>query len=234
MTQGEASDCMYLLMFGFLRAVQIDKQGTATTIGELSAGNVVGEIGCLFDEPRTASIYTIRDSVLLKMTRVTFSGLLEKHPRIMMGIVRQSVKRLVNPEKYSPLRDMSCFCILPAGKCAEVDIFSHAFVEELSKYGETKLITKDVINSLDANVLTSSALESAHNLSLFQMLVYQSACPGIDPPRHPSNVQKVSHDGIAGKTAPKSESCTQLSPFMRCEHVSARQRPHRDQKPPRS
>jgi len=170
MTQGEASDCMYLLMFGFLRAVQIDKQGTATTIGELSAGNVVGEIGCLFDEPRTASIYTIRDSVLLKMARVTFSGLLEKHPRIMMGIVRQSVKRLVNPEKYSPLRDMSCFCILPAGKCAEVDIFSHAFVEELSKYGETKLITKDVINSLDANVLTSSALESAHNLSLFQML----------------------------------------------------------------
>ncbi|MDF1645480.1 MAG: cyclic nucleotide-binding and patatin-like phospholipase domain-containing protein [Legionellaceae bacterium] len=168
--QNDTSDCMYVLMFGFLRAIKIDSDGTEKVIGELSAGSIVGEIGCLFDEPRTASVYTIRDSVLLKMTRAAFNVLLEKHPRIMMGIVRQSVKRLVNPEKYSPKRDVSCFCLIPAGTYTEIEKFSHIFVEKLSKYGETLLLTQDIIDKIHGGHLVESSLESANTLSLFQEL----------------------------------------------------------------
>ncbi|MCH9757073.1 MAG: patatin-like phospholipase family protein [Gammaproteobacteria bacterium] len=168
--QNDTSDCLYVLMFGFLRAIKEEVDGTSKIIGELSAGSVVGEIGCLFDEPRTASVYTIRDSVLLKMTRAGFNVLLEKHPRIMMGIVRQSVKRLVNPKKYSPKRDVSCFCLIPAGNYRDIEKFSHAFVEKLSKYGETLLLTHDIADKLYGSHLDESSLNSVSTFSLFQEL----------------------------------------------------------------
>jgi NTE family protein len=168
--QSDIPDCLYVLMFGFLRALKKNEDGSDVIIGELSAGSVVGEIGCLFDEPRTASVYTIRDSVLLKMTRAAFDSLLVKYPNIMMGIVRQSVKRLVNPEKYSPQRDVSCFCLIPAGNYSEIERFSQLFVDSLSKYGETLLLTYETISQLHGGNLRKASLESAGILSLFQEL----------------------------------------------------------------
>ncbi|MDF1677211.1 MAG: cyclic nucleotide-binding and patatin-like phospholipase domain-containing protein [Legionellaceae bacterium] len=168
--QGDSSDAMYVLMFGFLRAIKNEAWGAKKVIGELGAGSVVGEIGCLFDEPRTASVYTIRDSVLLRMTRDTFDTLLEKHPRIMMGIVSQSVKRLVNPEKYSPKRDMSCFCLMPAGNYAAIESFGQAFVEQLSKYGNTLLLTYDTFKKMHGEHLNSALIENGEIFSWFQAL----------------------------------------------------------------
>ena len=165
--QGEHSDSMYVLMYGFLRAIQQDANKDEKIIGEISSGSVVGEIGCLFDEPRTTSVYTIRDSVLLKMTRKTFNDLLIKHPEIMMGIARQSVKRLVNPKKYSPKRDTSCFTLIPAGNFTQIYEFSQKFVEKLQKYGNALLITYDAFLNLSGE---KSSLESSDTLSIFQEL----------------------------------------------------------------
>ncbi len=168
--QDDISDAMYVLMFGFLRAIKKEIGGGQKVIGELGAGSVVGEIGCLFNEPRTASVYTIRDSVLLKMTRDTFDMLLEKYPRIMMGIVSQSVKRLVNPEKYSPKKDVSCFCLIPAGNYAEIEHFGQAFVEHLSKYGNTLLLTYDTLKKMHGGHLDPALLENGEVFSWFQTL----------------------------------------------------------------
>lgn len=168
--QDDVSDSMYILMFGFLRAIKKDATGHEHVIGELSAGNIVGEIGCLFNEPRTASVYTIRDSILLKMTRKTFDILLEKHPIITMGIVAQSVKRLVNPEKYSPKRDVSCFCLIPAGKHVNLEDFGRVFMKELSKYGDTLLLTQDILEQMHGSPLSETALEGTDIYALFQQL----------------------------------------------------------------
>lgn len=168
--QGEISNCLYVLMYGFLRARKKDAEGQEQTIGEIGAGSVVGEIGCLFDEPRTASVYSIRDSVLLKMTKNAFNALLLEHPAIMMGITKESVKRLVNPKKYSPKRDISCFTLVPAGNFTEIEQFSHMFVEKLATYGETLILTYETFNQTCGINATKAALESAEVLSFFQEL----------------------------------------------------------------
>ena len=168
--QGDASDCLYVLMFGFLRTLKEDAYGKVSVIGELSAGNVVGEIGCLFDEPRTASVYTIRDSVLLKMTRAAFDALLEKHPNIMMGIVRQSVQRMANPEKYSPKREVSCFCVMPAGNDIDIKAFVETFAEKLLKHGSVLVLTDEILKTVYGYCSDSFPLENAGIFSLFQEL----------------------------------------------------------------
>ncbi len=170
MEQHDAPDAMYVLMFGSLRAIKEDYNGNKNVIGEVSAGSVVGEIGCLFGEPRTASVYAIRDSILLKLTQDAFNVLLEKHPSIMMGIVTESVKRLVNPEKYCPKREVSCFCLIPAGSYSNLEKFSQLFVDTLSKHGETLLLTQDALEKMHGSSLSEAALEGTEIYALFQEL----------------------------------------------------------------
>lgn len=141
--QNDPSDSMYILMYGLLCVTKEDNNGQAHKVGEIKTGSVVGEIGCLFDENRTASIYAVRDCVLLKMAQKTYNELAKKHPEIGLGISKISVKRIVNPEKYTPKRSRAYFSLIPAGKCPNIVDFAEKICSKLDKYGDTLLLTHD-------------------------------------------------------------------------------------------
>ncbi|MDF1756822.1 MAG: patatin-like phospholipase family protein [Legionellaceae bacterium] len=166
--QNDPADSLYILMYGFLRALKKDASGQERVIGEISAGNVVGEIGCLCDEPRTASIYAIRDSILLKLTPEAFDDLVGRHPAVMMGIATQSIKRLVNPNKYSPKRDTSCFTVMPAGNYLGVEKVVQIFTEKLAKYGDTLLLTYSKFKRMLSDGEKKIPIDSTEMLSFFQ------------------------------------------------------------------
>ena len=130
-------------MYGLLCVTKEDNNGQAHKVGEIKTGSVVGEIGCLFDENRTASIYAVRDCVLLKMAQKTYNELAKKHPEIGLGISKISVKRIVNPEKYTPKRSRAYFSLIPAGKCPNIVDFAEKICSKLDKYGDTLLLTHD-------------------------------------------------------------------------------------------
>ena len=139
--QNDPSDSMYILMYGLLCVLKEDEHGQIHKVGEIKSGSVVGEIGCLFDEERTASIYAIRDCVLLKMTQKTYNQLAKKHPEIGLGISKISIKRIVNPKKYTPKRSCTYFSLIPAGKCPNIETFAEKIQTQLNKYGDTLLLT---------------------------------------------------------------------------------------------
>ena len=90
--QGDPSDSMYFLVKGFLKVfIIVDKK--LKEVGVIKEGEVIGEMGLLSDEQRSASIYAIRDSVLFKITKQKFDILMRSNPSVLFALSKQIILR---------------------------------------------------------------------------------------------------------------------------------------------
>lgn len=100
-TQGEISDCMYVLLSGRLLVKQTDGK----TIAQIGRGQTVGEMGVITNEPRSATVVAMRESILLKLEQNRFTELWKSHPSLLFEITKIVAKRLRKtirpPQKYS-------------------------------------------------------------------------------------------------------------------------------------
>ena len=77
-SQGEISEDMYVLFHGDLILKVKDAVGEEMEVGMLNGGEVFGEMGVLEKEPRSASIYTGTDCVILRIPGEGFYKMIEK------------------------------------------------------------------------------------------------------------------------------------------------------------
>lgn len=102
LAQDERGECLYVLVSGRLRAVVRDDAGGERVVGEISRGDVVGEIALLTDEPRSASIDAIRDSLLARLTRPVFEELAARSPAFAVQLSRVVIRRLARSQRRPP------------------------------------------------------------------------------------------------------------------------------------
>jgi predicted acylesterase/phospholipase RssA/CRP-like cAMP-binding protein len=91
--QGDVSDAGYLLVTGRLG---VARNGDA--VGEVSRGEVVGELGVLEAAPRSATVIALRDSSLARFEPDAFRTLAAAHPDLMLHVVRTIVARSRRPD----------------------------------------------------------------------------------------------------------------------------------------
>ncbi|MDP1899828.1 MAG: cyclic nucleotide-binding domain-containing protein [Rubrivivax sp.] len=120
MAQGEPGDSMYLVISGRLRAYVRGEDGDERMVREMARGQVVGEMSLYTDEPRSASVVAIRDSVLVRLGKAAFSELLASSARISILLTRQIIHRLQNPQPRSDLARPVTITLLPIS--AGVDV----------------------------------------------------------------------------------------------------------------
>ncbi|HMC45683.1 MAG TPA: cyclic nucleotide-binding domain-containing protein, partial [Caballeronia sp.] len=92
---GDVSDALYVLKSGSLGAFKPDMDGAFHLDGVVAAGETVGELGLIVDQPRSASVRALRDSELLKLSRHGFENLIARYPEAMLVSARLAVKRLI-------------------------------------------------------------------------------------------------------------------------------------------
>ena len=73
MAQGDPGDSMYLSISGRLRAYIRDEDGVEHMVREMARGQVIGEMALYTDEPRSATVVAIRDSVLVRLDKSAFN-----------------------------------------------------------------------------------------------------------------------------------------------------------------
>jgi hypothetical protein len=83
---GDALFCV----FGGRLSVRIQK----TQVNELRQGAVFGEIALLDSGPRSASILALEESTLLKISRETFSEVLQEHPFVVKQVAMTLAARI--------------------------------------------------------------------------------------------------------------------------------------------
>jgi NTE family protein len=137
---GDASDALFVLKSGSLGAFKPDATGAFHLEGVVAAGETVGELGLIVDQPRSASVRALRDSELLRLSRSGFESLVARHPQSMLVSARLAVKRLMNRHSGTLVSAPRTFAILPHDSGVDTRSFARRLNEALERYGATALI----------------------------------------------------------------------------------------------
>ena len=102
--EGEASDCVLVLERGLAEVfVPSVTDSSATSVGCLHPGDVVGEVGVVTDRPRSASVIARSDVQAIEIARGDFLRLVARHPRLQVNLAHVLGVRLA--EENASLRD---------------------------------------------------------------------------------------------------------------------------------
>ena len=99
--QGEPGDSFYLIFRG---RVQVSRTETdrERVLDLLGSGDYFGEEALLFDRPRSATVTTVEPTVLLRLDREPFFGLIQQFPDMRMNLSATAESRyLAQKEKFS-------------------------------------------------------------------------------------------------------------------------------------
>ena len=92
--QGDPGDNLYIIMSGQVKVFRINGNGMETVLAHRGPGDSIGEMALLTDEPRSASVQTTEDSLLLVITKYDFDQLLVDNPSLAQTFVKIVAGRL--------------------------------------------------------------------------------------------------------------------------------------------
>jgi NTE family protein len=173
-SQGDPSDAMYIVINGLLAARVRKSSGEEAMVDRIGAGEVIGEMGAVIGEPRSATVRAVRSSELVALSREALEELARGHPALLKGLYGTVVKRLRNSQegRTTPYRPRT-FCIVPNLDNDAASTFAHQFTAELAAFGSTFLVTKGMLGQATSDRF--AALEATH-----EFIVYLAE-PGSTP-----------------------------------------------------
>jgi lysophospholipid hydrolase len=136
--QGDPGDFLCLVVRGRVRVRIRESSESDVTVAEIGSGEVVGEMGVVTGESRTATVDAIRDSQLAKLTRAGFERFLRKHPSAAVKTISRTLaERLKDTTAGSARRSrtISCVAVVPAHVDAPLSQFCEALQEVLAQFG---------------------------------------------------------------------------------------------------
>ena len=104
--QGDVSDAMYVVINGGLQAAIAQENGDARVVSEVGPGELVGEIAILTGGMRTASLYAVSDTALLRLSKTTFDRLAAQDVQTRAQIDQIILQRLRRDKLAARLFDL--------------------------------------------------------------------------------------------------------------------------------
>jgi predicted acylesterase/phospholipase RssA len=168
--EGDAGDCLYVVVSGRLRAVVQDQSGNELPVAEIGRGETVGEMALVTGEKRAATIRAVRDSELLELARAGFDRLVEQHPRVLLPIVRTMAARIrrSNTTQRSGI-SVTTIAVAPASPGVPLPEFCRRLAAALERYGPTLHLNSNTYKHLRER---SSIPESAADVDSQGMVAW--------------------------------------------------------------
>jgi len=105
-SQGEKGDSFYFIQSGAVQVVLESAGGRKENIAVFGPQDCFGEMALLSGEPRSATIITIKETTVWRLSREAWDELIEKHPTWLLHFCATLSKRLARIEQqYSQGRD---------------------------------------------------------------------------------------------------------------------------------
>ncbi|MEL6504597.1 MAG: patatin-like phospholipase family protein [Pseudomonadota bacterium] len=98
MRQGDHANDLYFVLSGRLRAIKDLDSETPTVLGEIGRGETVGELAIFTEEPRSATVIAVRNTVVARMSYVTLQDSLARFPGMAITITKQIIARFRRSE----------------------------------------------------------------------------------------------------------------------------------------
>ena len=133
MAQGEPGDAMYLSISGRLRAYVRDEDGVEHMVREMARGQIIGEMSLYTDEPRSATVVAIRDSVLVRLDKPQFQHLLQSSAQVSIALTRQLIQRLQAVQTRPELARPVTISLLPITAGVDLHGLANNLVAQLQR-----------------------------------------------------------------------------------------------------
>jgi len=152
---GEVADTIYFVLSGSLGAFRTTAGGNSEFIGHIRAGEPVGEMALFIgnvDEdgdgepdnaPHTNSVYALRDSEVMEITRQGFNRLIKAEPEILEGMIRLILTRLRQAGKRSARAEPKVFAMIGTSPTIDVQLRAQTLSDALSRLGHTVTIVNE-------------------------------------------------------------------------------------------
>jgi len=155
MREGDPSDALYVLASGRLQAF-VGTESEETLVGEIGRGEVIGEMGILADERRSATVRALRDSNLVRIPSDAFIGFLHDSPEEMFKLTSLLIARLRRSIRAeAPGSSVRTIAIVPVGEGDDAGAFARFLTSVLAEGREARLVVgADVDHVRDDEELT--------------------------------------------------------------------------------
>lgn len=158
--QGDEGTSLFLLVRGRLQVWSADggnEQGR--WLGEVRAGESVGEIGLLTGQPRTAGIQASRDSQLICIDQAAFEALSTRYPAAARALAGGIATRLQQRTSGNagPTRRISNLCLLPLNDHAGILQLLDTLIDDISTHRNVLIVDPDRLADIGAPVTDFSA-----------------------------------------------------------------------------
>jgi predicted acylesterase/phospholipase RssA/CRP-like cAMP-binding protein len=165
--QGDDQHTMYIVLQGRLRAIR-EKNGESKILGDIGAGETVGEMAFFTDEPRMASVVALRNTQVLEFSPGQYLEITNSHPAFTHSLFNLVIRRIrrnaFEQNKSTPPRNV-VFVALQQSSTME-QLKASVSWEFEKRSGPFRLYDKASIPNGDMNLLFES-VEEHEGINLF-------------------------------------------------------------------
>lgn len=160
MQQGDSGDAAYLSLSGRLRVYVRDGESDRM-VRELGRGEIIGEMSLFTGEPRSATVVAVRKTVLARIDKTRFEGIMARHPQASMALTREIIHRLQTQQQVKALPAPVMVNLMPVTGELDLDLFAEQLKTSLEKLGQRVFIARvqDVTERTQSTYEQSSAAE---------------------------------------------------------------------------
>ncbi|MEO7087031.1 MAG: cyclic nucleotide-binding and patatin-like phospholipase domain-containing protein [Gemmatimonadaceae bacterium] len=147
--QGATADCLYVVASGRLRVSVSTNDGGERTLGEVGAGDAVGEMSILTGEPRSATVRALRDSEVLRLDASAFNHMIANHPAMMMQVSKCIIDRYraaISPRGSGHGSVPRTIAIVPTNHRVPLSEFTKRLQMAFASTGSVVRLTSDSVN----------------------------------------------------------------------------------------
>jgi len=147
----DKSDSFCFLVTGLLKAF-IPHKETLVEVGEIYEGEVIGEMGIISNEPRSASIFATRDSVVFKINIDVANKLIMRYPQILLEVATKIADRLRNVQIPNPRKRTDIFSLVQLTKgissTENVKQIARSLTKSINQNNSCIFLTTEIVNDM--------------------------------------------------------------------------------------
>lgn len=162
--EGDAPDYFYVVVSGRLRVTS----GRDTLIGYIGYGEPVGEAGAMMNEPRSASVRALRDSVVLRLDKQRFMDFINHNASAAVALAQRLVFRLrqsARERQIAASLSQNNYTVLATSSDTPAMTLAESLARGMNGYPQVRVLTAAHVDAC-LGPGTASAAYSDHATSL--------------------------------------------------------------------
>jgi len=160
--EGSESDAIFIVATGMLGAYRRNADGGDRLLGRIGAGEVVGEMGLVTGEVRTATVKALRDSELLRISKEDLQRVAFQSPAVLMELCGTVVRRLRGVQEHTPApRKPVTFTLVPHHPGIDVETLAKQIERGSAINRDALIVSKELAEGRTADWLSQCERDHA-------------------------------------------------------------------------